>query len=122
MSVNSWPNERLSLRSCPSRPERTRGPRNTFLEVGVHMACALPEVEWLEYSFQNFEHLVDLPVEIRDGWAYAPDRPGHGLVLSEAARLEWARPEILPRDKLGAAPITPRAVRGPKLATSAGMM
>ncbi|MDT9111066.1 hypothetical protein RSW25_25955, partial [Escherichia coli] len=23
---------------------------NTFLEVGVHMAVALPEVEWLEYS------------------------------------------------------------------------
>ena len=32
---------------------------NTFLEVGVHMACALPEVEWLEYSFQNFDHLVE---------------------------------------------------------------
>src|SRR5581483_2389360 len=46
---------------------------NTFLEFGVHMACALPEVEWLEYSFQNFDHLVEQPVEIRDGWAYAPD-------------------------------------------------
>ena len=32
---------------------------NTFLEVGVHMACALPEVEWLEYSFQNFDFLVE---------------------------------------------------------------
>ena len=59
---------------------------NTFLEVGVHMACALPEVEWLEYSFQNFDHLVDQPVVIRDGWAYAPDRIGHGLVLSDRAR------------------------------------
>ncbi|MGX5839293.1 mandelate racemase/muconate lactonizing enzyme family protein [Mesorhizobium sp. ArgA1] len=84
---------------------------NTFLEVGVHMACALPEVEWLEYSFQNFEHLIEEPVEIRDGWAYAPDRPGHGLVLSEAARREWARPEILSRDQLGSAPTRPRAVR-----------
>ena len=74
---------------------------NTFLEVGVHMACALPEVEWLEYSFQNFDHLVEQPMEIRDGWIYAPDRPGHGLVLSETARREWSRPEILPRDKLG---------------------
>ena len=37
---------------------------NTFLEVGVHMACALPEVEWLEYSFQNFDHLVDRPIQI----------------------------------------------------------
>jgi L-alanine-DL-glutamate epimerase-like enolase superfamily enzyme len=81
---------------------------NTFLEVGVHAACALPEVEWLEYSFQNFDHLVDEPIEIRDGWAYAPERPGHGLVLNEAARKQWARPEILRRDQLGAAPANPR--------------
>ncbi len=73
---------------------------NTFLEVGVHMACALPEVEWLEYSFQNFDHLVDEPIEVRDGWAYAPDRPGHGLVLSETARREWARPHILSGDQV----------------------
>jgi L-alanine-DL-glutamate epimerase-like enolase superfamily enzyme len=81
---------------------------NTFLEVGVHAACALPEVEWLEYSFQNFDHLVEQPVEIRDGWAYAPDRPGHGLVLSEAAREEWSRPAVLARAELGAAPHNPR--------------
>lgn len=73
---------------------------NTFLEVGVHLACALPEVEWMEYSFQNFEHLIEQPVEIRDGWAYAPQRPGHGLVLSETTRTEWACPEILPHDEL----------------------
>ncbi len=54
---------------------------NTFLEVGVHMACALPEVEWLEYSFQNFDHLVERPIQIIDGWAIAPNEPGHGLVL-----------------------------------------
>jgi L-alanine-DL-glutamate epimerase-like enolase superfamily enzyme len=81
---------------------------NTFLEVGVHMAVALPEVEWLEYSFQNFDHLVDEPIEIRDGYAYAPDRPGHGLVLSETARRDWSRPKLLPRDQLGAAPANPR--------------
>jgi L-alanine-DL-glutamate epimerase-like enolase superfamily enzyme len=81
---------------------------NTFLEVGVHAACALPEVEWLEYSFQNLDHLVDAPIEIRDGWAYAPDRPGHGLVLSEAARREWSRPKLLPRTDLGDAPFNPR--------------
>jgi L-alanine-DL-glutamate epimerase-like enolase superfamily enzyme len=73
---------------------------NTFLEVGVHMACALPEVQWLEYSFQNFDHLVEQPIEIRDGWIYAPDRPGHGLVLSEAARREWARPQVVPEGDL----------------------
>jgi len=81
---------------------------NTFLEVGVHMACALPEVEWLEYSFQNFEHLVEQPMEIKDGHISAPDRPGHGLVLSETARRDWARPQLLPRAALGEAPGNPR--------------
>lgn len=87
---------------------------NTFLEIGVHMACALPEVEWLEYSFQNFDHLVEQPIEIRDGWIYAPDRPGHGLVLSEIARRDWARPEILSREQLGDAPANPRVGGGLK--------
>ena len=73
---------------------------NTFLEFGVHMACALPEVEWLEYSFQNLDHLVEEPMTIEDGWIYAPERPGHGLVLSDTARNEWARPEMLSRDEL----------------------
>jgi L-alanine-DL-glutamate epimerase-like enolase superfamily enzyme len=82
---------------------------NTFLEVGVHAACALPEVEWLEYSFQNFDHLVEQPIEIRDGFAYAPDRAGHGLVLSESARKEWSRPHVLPKAELGEAPHNPRA-------------
>jgi L-alanine-DL-glutamate epimerase-like enolase superfamily enzyme len=71
---------------------------NSFLEVGVHMGCALPEAEWLEYSFQNFDHLVEQRIEIRDGWIEAPDRPGHGLALSNAARTQWAQPEILARD------------------------
>ena len=81
---------------------------NTFLEVGVHMACALPEVEWLEYSFQNFDHLVDEPMLIKDGYIYAPDRPGHGLVLSETARRDWSRPSLLARADLGIAPNNPR--------------
>ena len=77
---------------------------NTYLEVGVHMACALPEVAWLEYSFQNYDHLVDQPVEIRDGWAIAPNRPGHGLVLKESARKQWNRPHVLSRADIGPAP------------------
>lgn len=81
---------------------------NTFLEFGVHMACALPEVQWLEYSFQNYDHLVDQPMEIRDGWITAPERLGHGLVLSEGARSRWARPQLASRDQLGSAPPNPR--------------
>ncbi|PRH83972.1 mandelate racemase [Labrys okinawensis] len=87
---------------------------NTFLELGVHTACALPEVEWLEYSFQNFDHLVEEPVLIEDGFAYAPERPGHGLVLSETARKQWHRPELLGRDALGEAPHNPRVGAAPR--------
>jgi L-alanine-DL-glutamate epimerase-like enolase superfamily enzyme len=87
---------------------------NTFLEVGVHMACALPEVEWLEYSFQNLDHLVEEPMVIRDGWIEAPDRPGHGLVLSETARREWACPEVLARADLSGAPPKARVASRPE--------
>ncbi len=93
---------------------------NTFLEFGVQIACALPEVQWLEYSFQNFDHLVEQPIEIRDGWAYAPDRPGHGLVISDIARREWSRPELLPREDLGTPPFNPRIAHTPKLAAQRG--
>lgn len=79
---------------------------NTFLEVGVHCACALPDTEWLEYSFQNFDALVEEPIAIRDGIAIAPDRPGHGLELSEYARRELHRPDVLAASELGAPPIS----------------
>jgi L-alanine-DL-glutamate epimerase-like enolase superfamily enzyme len=85
---------------------------NTFLEIGVHLACALPEVEWLEYSFQNLDHLVEEPMEIRAGWIVAPERPGHGLVLSETARRDWRRPEVLSEADLDDAPANSRAPSG----------
>jgi L-alanine-DL-glutamate epimerase-like enolase superfamily enzyme len=91
---------------------------NTFLEMGVHMAVALPEVEWMEYSFQNLDHLIEEPIEIRDGHAYAPDRPGHGLVLSETARRDWARPNVLARSELGEAPLNPRVADKLKFAAN----
>jgi L-alanine-DL-glutamate epimerase-like enolase superfamily enzyme len=68
---------------------------NTMLELGVHLASALPEAEWLEYSFQNYNHLVEQPIVMRDGFAHAPDRPGHGLTLSETARRDHATPNVL---------------------------
>lgn len=63
---------------------------NTFLEVGAHLAAALPEVRWLEYSFQNFDHLVEEPIRLRDGMVELPRRPGHGLTLDNAARARAA--------------------------------
>ena len=67
---------------------------NTMFEVGVHIAAALPEVWWMEYSFLDYDQLLEEPVHFENGYAYAPDRPGHGLVLNEAARVEYARPEV----------------------------
>ena len=65
---------------------------NTNFEIGVHVAAALPDVIWLEYSFLSYNHLLETPIEFSDGHALVPDRPGHGLRLSEAARSELARP------------------------------
>jgi L-alanine-DL-glutamate epimerase-like enolase superfamily enzyme len=69
---------------------------NSFLELGVNMALALPEVEWLEYSFLNLEHLVDQPYKIENGYIWGSDAPGHGLVLNQAALREWRRPTPVP--------------------------
>ena len=59
---------------------------NSILEIGVNMALALPDVRWLEYSFQNFEHLVETPFAIRNGLIEGSLAPGHGLTLSADAR------------------------------------
>lgn len=59
---------------------------NTAFELGVHLAAALPEAGWLEYSFQDYNQIVAQPVCFEDGYAIAPDRPGHGLAIAEAAR------------------------------------
>jgi L-alanine-DL-glutamate epimerase-like enolase superfamily enzyme len=66
---------------------------NTSMEIGVHVACALPECHWLEYSFQNTTILIEETVRIEGGYAYAPDRPGHGIRLSDRARAEFRCPE-----------------------------
>ena len=58
---------------------------NTFLELGVNMALALPDVRWLEYSFQNFDHLVEEPFAITDGLIRGKEAPGHGLRLRREA-------------------------------------
>jgi L-alanine-DL-glutamate epimerase-like enolase superfamily enzyme len=65
---------------------------NSDFEIGVHIAAALPEVTWLEYSFLSYNHLLEKPIEFQDGYALLPERPGHGLRLDESARSEFARP------------------------------
>jgi len=67
---------------------------NTFLEIGVNMALALPDVKWLEYSFQNFDHLAEEPFRIEDGLIHGKTIPGHGLKLRREAK-EMRRPPDL---------------------------
>jgi L-alanine-DL-glutamate epimerase-like enolase superfamily enzyme len=69
---------------------------NTFLELGVNMALALPGVRWLEYSFQNLDELVEEPFKIKDGLIHGKSSPGHGLKLSSAARAKLGRPTVEP--------------------------
>ena len=89
---------------------------NTPLELGIHMAAALPEAGWIEYSFQNYNHLVEEPVVMTGGYAIAPDRPGHGLFLSETARREHAAPEVMRAEDLPPPPrSSPIILSGKKL-------
>ncbi len=67
---------------------------NTNFELGVHLAAALPGSPWLEYSFPNWNDLVVEPVRFEHGYALAPETPGHGMRLSEAARTTYAQPHI----------------------------
>ena len=66
---------------------------NTNFEIGIHIAAALPEVNWMEYSFLSYNHLLETPIQFQEGYAILPDRPGHGLRLDENARKEYAQPK-----------------------------
>lgn len=57
---------------------------NSFLEIGLCAALALPDTNWIEYSYQNFDHLVEKTFEVRDGQMWASDAPGHGLTLLQS--------------------------------------
>lgn len=78
---------------------------NTTLETGVHTACALSNAQWFEYSFQNYDHLVDEPIRIVDGYAHVPERPGIGFSLAEEARKSWAQPKTLPKENMKTGPL-----------------
>lgn len=64
---------------------------NTAGDLGVHVAAALPETTWMEYSFLDFGRIVEEPVRVENGFALAPDRPGHGLALSASGRVMYGR-------------------------------
>ncbi len=66
---------------------------NTLLELGAHLAASLPECLYLEFSDLAWNRLAVEPVQFEDGFAIAPDRVGHGIVLDRDALAEYAEPE-----------------------------
>lgn len=47
-------------------------------DITVHLMAALPNATWLEAHGFGLDRFIAEPLEIRDGKAIAPERPGHG--------------------------------------------
>ncbi|MDO6695318.1 mandelate racemase/muconate lactonizing enzyme family protein [Aliiglaciecola sp. 3_MG-2023] len=58
---------------------------NTPMEMGAHIASALPEVLYTEHSMLNWDYIVKTPYKITDGFIELPNINGHGLILSTDA-------------------------------------
>ena len=65
---------------------------NTPLEIGVHQAASLPECLYMEFSDLMWNRVAAEPVRFEDGYAIAPDRPGHGMELDREALERYAKP------------------------------
>ncbi len=50
-------------------------------DLHVHLLAAVPNASYLEVHGFGLERFIAHPLEIRDGEALAPDRPGHGVEL-----------------------------------------
>ena len=55
-----------------------------FPEVSAHLLAATPTAHWLEYV-DWAAPLLREPLQIKDGYALVPDRPGNGLAWDDAA-------------------------------------
>lgn len=50
-------------------------------DVTVHLLAAAPNASYLEAHGFGLDEFIENPLEIRDGVALAPERPGHGLAF-----------------------------------------
>jgi L-alanine-DL-glutamate epimerase-like enolase superfamily enzyme len=66
---------------------------NSMFELGVHAAVALPNVDRLEFSDLDWNLLPQNPVRFENGYAVAPDRPGHGLDPNPEMLHRFSKPE-----------------------------
>jgi mandelate racemase len=55
-----------------------------FPEVSAHLMCVTPTAHWLEYM-DWASGILAAPLEIRDGNALVPERPGNGMSWNEDA-------------------------------------
>jgi L-alanine-DL-glutamate epimerase-like enolase superfamily enzyme len=92
LQVNGAFSEALAIARIAAEHGVRMAVGNTPLDIGVHLAVALPEVDWIEWSKVAWHVLAAEPVRAERGYVLAPERPGHGATLSEAARSEFARP------------------------------
>ncbi|MEL6678079.1 MAG: mandelate racemase/muconate lactonizing enzyme family protein [Pseudomonadota bacterium] len=58
-------------------------------DITVHLLAAIPNRSYLEAHGFGLDAHIAHPVEIREGMAVAPDRPGHGMAF------DWASLEAL---------------------------
>lgn len=54
-------------------------------DLTVHLLAASPNRSFLEIHGFGLDRFIEQPMERRDGKAIAPERPGHGIALLEAA-------------------------------------
>ncbi len=54
-------------------------------DLHVHLLSAVPNASFLEAHMFGLERFITHPLVIEDGYALAPDRPGHGVELNWAA-------------------------------------
>lgn len=50
-------------------------------DITVHLLAAVPNASYLEAHGFGLDDYIEHPLDIQDGLAIAPDRPGHGLVF-----------------------------------------
>ena len=50
-------------------------------DLHVHLLAAVPNSSYLEVHGFGLERFIEQPLAIEDGYALAPDRPGHGVTL-----------------------------------------
>jgi L-alanine-DL-glutamate epimerase-like enolase superfamily enzyme len=61
-------------------------------DLHVHLLAAVPNASYLEAHGFGLERFIAHPLGVRDGWAVAPERPGHGV------ELDWKALEPLRAD------------------------